>query len=256
VIYLLIVIFGAILGSFFNVCIYRLPRAKSIVWPGSQCVKCGHKIRPLDNIPVLSSLVLGFKCRDCGERISPVYFVVELLTPLLGLLLYSNFQSPGVFGMYAFLISVLIVIVFIDIEYQLIPDILSLPGILIGLVLFSFLSEGGFAFSFNAFKDSLLGIIVGGGSIFTLGYLGTIVFRKEAMGGGDVKLMAMIGAFLGWKLVLLTFFMAPLFGSIYGIFVMIKKKEAVIPYAPYLSMAAVISLVYGEKILAYLFPII
>jgi leader peptidase (prepilin peptidase)/N-methyltransferase len=137
---------------------------------------------------------------------------------------------------------------------MLIPDILSLPGIPVGILLVSFLSEGTFRFSPDALKVSLLGVVAGGGSIYLMGVFGSMVFRKEAMGGGDVKLMAMIGAFIGWKFTLLAFFIAPFLGLVSGVYVLVKKKDTVIPYGPYLSLAAVISLIYGETILKVLLP--
>jgi leader peptidase (prepilin peptidase)/N-methyltransferase len=143
--------------------------------------------------------------------------------------------------------------VFIDIERQEVPDVLSIPGIFVGvaLVALSTLVTGGVIG--KALLNSLIGILAGGGSMFLLGFLGELIFRKESLGGGDVKLMAMIGAFLGWKLVLLSFFLAPILGLGIALYMKIKRKEEVIPYAPYLSLGALISLLYGNKILDYLF---
>lgn len=251
---LAVFIFGAIIGSFLNVCIYRLPEGKSIVWPNSFCPKCGKSIRFYDNIPIISFLILGGRCRDCGSSISKRYILVESITAIVGVLLFLKYSICYDFFIYCLLSYSLIVISFIDLEHQLVPDVISLPGILLGLVLMSFFSGNTPGFIPDAFLDSLFGILAGGLSIFFMGLLGSILFKKEAMGGGDVKLMAMIGAFIGWKLVLLAFFMAPFLGSIVGVYILVKKKETVIPYAPYLSLASFISLFYGSAILKLLFP--
>ncbi|MFQ5953048.1 MAG: prepilin peptidase, partial [Candidatus Omnitrophota bacterium] len=147
----------------------------------------------------------------------------------------------------------LIIIVFVDIERQEVPDVLSIPGIFLGVILVTFSAavEGGN--SVRALLNSLAGVLTGGGSMFLLGFFGELIFRKESLGGGDVKLMAMIGAFIGWKLVLLSFFLAPVLGLGFALFMKIKRKKDIIPYAPYLSLGAFISLLYGDRILRYLF---
>jgi len=254
--YFLIFVMGAVIGSFLNVCVYRLPKGRSIVWPGSSCPGCGEKIRPYDNIPIFSYIFLRGRCRFCGMRISARYLLIEILTPLSGLILFKHYMGQSMFFIYWFLTCLLMIIVFIDIEFRIIPDVISLPGIFAGLLVSAFLSGDSIMFSMEGFKDSVLGIIAGGGSILFMGLFGYILFRKEAVGGGDVKLMAMIGSFVGWKLVLLTFFLAPFFGSIIGVYVLVKKKESIIPYAPYLSLAAFISILYGDSIISYLFPYI
>jgi len=228
-VYLFVFIFGAIVGSFLNVCIYRLPRK------------------------LLSYIILRARCRHCGRRISPRYFFVELLTALAGCGLLYVYSLTGAFFVYWFFACLLIAVIFIDIEHRIVPDVISLPGIVIGLALTSFFARGPHQTLPGAMLGSLLGIIAGGGSMFLLGFFGELVFRKEALGGGDVKLMAMTGAFLGWKLTLLTFFMAPLLGTGVGLWAKFRKGEETIPYAPFLSAAAIVSLLAGEKILGYLF---
>ncbi|MGB3114101.1 MAG: A24 family peptidase, partial [Candidatus Omnitrophota bacterium] len=157
------------------------------------------------------------------------------------------------FFAYLILTYILIIIVFVDIEKQEVPDVLSLPGIPLGIILVgvsAFLSGG---VVWKALLNSLTGVVAGGGSMFLLGFMGEMIFRKESLGGGDVKLMAMVGAFLGWKLVILAFFMAPVLGLGFGLYMKLFKKREMIPYAPYLSLGAFISLLYGDKILKYLF---
>jgi len=251
--YSIIFMFGAIIGSFLNVCIYRLPLGKSVVFPRSFCPFCEKQIAWYDNIPLISFLLLRAKCRNCKAPIAFRYFLVEMLTALSGIWLLSYYQiTPGFFIYWVFLCS-LIVVIFVDIEHQEIPDVISIPGIFIGAALMTiFKLDGSTAYKWS-FLNSLAGILIGGGSMFCLGMLGEFIFKKEALGGGDVKLMAMIGAFLGWKFVLLTFFMAPMLGSSVGLFMKIKYKKEIIAYGPYLSMSAIASLFYGDRILKYLF---
>lgn len=244
---------GATVGSFLNVCIYRLPKKESIVHPGSHCPHCNHPINWYDNIPFISYLVLKGHCRHCGAKISFRYFAVELLTALLFLLLFNYFGLSLTFWIYVVFCSSLVVVSFIDIDIREIPDEISLSGILIGLVLsviFPQLQDTGLRKL--AFLRSFLGIIAGGGGIYFTGLVGDAIFKKESMGGGDVKLMAMVGAFVGWKLALVTFFLAPCFGAIVGIIVKIKKGEGLIPYGPFLSLATLISVIWGKKIIEWL----
>ncbi|MBF0215570.1 MAG: prepilin peptidase [Candidatus Omnitrophica bacterium] len=245
---------GAAFGSFFNVVIYRLPRGLSIVWPNSFCPACEKPIKPWDNIPLVSYLLLRGKCRTCGARIPVRYFIVEFLTAALSLVLLYKYSLSVNYLVHIFLVYLLLVISFIDIDHMLIPDIISLPGIPVGILFSCFFPEGAFGFSLDGLKGSLLGVLAGGGSIYLMGVFGSMVFRKEAMGGGDVKLMGMIGAFMGWKYALLAFFIAPFLGLVSGVYVLVKKKDTVIPYGPYLSLAAVISMLYGDKILRVLLP--
>lgn len=251
--YLIVFIFGAIIGSFLNVCIYRLPLGRSIVTPHSYCPSCKHPIKWYDNVPLISYLVLLGRCRNCKKRIPVRYFIVELVTALSGCVLLYYFSLGAPFFAYALFTLMLITIIFIDIEHQEIPDVLSIPGIFLGMILMTVLqldSSGSYA---RSLLNSALGVLAGGGSMFLLGLIGEAVFKKEALGGGDVKLMAMIGAFLGWKLAGLTFFLAPVLGSGIGLFMKIRFKKEEIAYGPYLSIGGFISLLYGDKILKYLF---
>jgi len=249
-----IFIFGSAIGSFLNVCIYRLPRQESIVFPGSHCTHCNHKLYWHDNIPFLSYLMLRGKCRFCARPISFRYFLVEFLTASLLLTFYVFFGFSARFFVWSILAAALIISTFIDFEHQIIPDVITLPGIILGLsASLLFPSVQGESTRLASLMNSFTGVLVGGGSIYAMGVFGKLVFKKEAMGGGDVKLMAMIGALLGWKLALLIFFIAPFFGSVVGIIVKIKEKKEIIPYGPYISLATIVSILWGERILEYLF---
>ncbi len=247
-------IFGAIVGSFLNVCIYRIPKGKSVVVPGSHCPNCGAGIKWFDNIPILSYIILGGKARCCRARISPRYLIVEALTAAMFLVLFLFFGLSAKFFAYLILICALVIATFVDFEIQEIPDEVSLGGLAVGLLLsvifpsiFNEPSRG------HSFLNSFLGAVAGGATIYAMGMLGEFAFKKEAMGGGDVKLLAMIGSFIGWKMVLLAFFIAPLFGSIVGVIVKIRQGKDIIPYGPYLSLAAVTSILWGDRILSFLF---
>lgn len=243
-------IMGAVCGSFMNVCIYRMPRKESLITPRSHCPSCKSAIKWFDNIPILSFLLLKGKCRSCGERIETRYPIVEALSALIWVLLFLRFGLSAKFFIMLYFLSSLIVISFIDLRICEIPDSISLSGIALGMCLAAIYPPlTGRAGNFSSFLNSFLGVIAGGGSIYLLGFLGEFIFKREAMGGGDVKLMAMIGAFLGWKLVLFTFFLAPFFGSIIGIILKLREGKDVIPYGPYLSLAALVAIFWGEDIL-------
>ncbi len=244
---LIIFIFGLIFGSFANVCIYRLPKGKSIVKPGSYCPYCKKEILWYDNIPLLSYIILKGKCRNCGKKISPRYFIVELLTGILFFLIYKNFGLNSSFFIYSLFVLSLIIISFIDIETFLISDIIVIPGIFLGLI-FSFffpniqLLEGK---NLEGLFYSLEGLLLGGGILLFFAFLGKLAFKKDAMGGGDIKLLGMIGSFLGWKCVFLSLFFGSLIGTIISLSLIALKKKKVdeyIPFGPYLGIGAVISL--------------
>lgn len=241
------IIFGAIVGSFLNVCIHRLPKEESIVKPGSHCPKCRTPIRYYDNIPVLSYLILGGKCRYCRASISIQYPIVEAITALSSFFLFIIFGVSLSFIYYFSFVAALIAITVIDLYHQIIPDVISLPGIVIGLL-------GSLIIPQITFWSSLIGALSGGGSLFLVATVYQWLFKREGMGGGDVKLLAMIGAFLGWKAVILTILLSSFIGSIIGITVMfIKGKDFkyAIPFGPFLAMGAVISLFWGESIIRW-----
>jgi leader peptidase (prepilin peptidase)/N-methyltransferase len=259
-------IFGSMIGSFLNVCIHRLPLEQSIVTPRSHCPKCKRPIPWYDNIPFVSFLLLKGKCRFCKEAISFRYFLVELLTAAVFLTFYNQYGFGFRFFFYTLFVSALIVATFVDIKHRIIPDEISVGGIAAGFLLNAQLGIHlhPFRYQWMPARNSLLGIVVGGGIIWLTGYLFDLVYFKmlkkgpisgetESMGGGDVKLLAMIGAFLGWKAALFTFFVAPVFGSIIGVINLIVTKDHTIPYGPFLSFSAFISLFWLDKIVSLLF---
>lgn len=269
VIAVFIFIIGLIVGSFLNVCIHRMPRAESIVFPPSGCPYCNNKIQWYDNIPLLSYILLKGHCRYCNVKIPLRYFIVELLTGLFFLFLFYHYGvSPTPVGgglafnmakaikffIYSVFSCFLFIAAFVDIKYRIIPDEISLGGVILGLILsFTFPQMHASGVHLTALTQALIGVFCGAGITYLTGVIGTIIFRKEAMGLGDVKLMGMIGAFLGWKLSILAFFIAPFFGAAYGIIVLLKKKSHLIPYGPFLSLGALIALFYGQHILRILF---
>jgi leader peptidase (prepilin peptidase)/N-methyltransferase len=255
-------IFGSMIGSFLNVCIHRLPLEESVVFPASHCPKCKKLISWFDNIPFLSYILLAGKCRFCKEKISSRYFLVEFLTALMFISLYLRFGLNFKFFLYVIFICGLIIATFVDFSHRIIPDEISIGGMVLGFCLraSSGLSFKPFVYHYQPLVDSLLGILVGGGIIYLTGYLFDLVFFKllkhppiqgetESMGGGDVKLLAMIGAFLGWKAALITFFVAPFFGMVVGVFNMVVKKDHLIPYGPFLSLAALMAIFWEQRIL-------
>lgn len=256
-----IFILGAAVGSFLNVCIVRLPHEKSVVFPGSHCVKCQKPIRFYDNIPLLSYILLGGKCRHCKAKFSIRYFFVELLTAFTFLWLFQYYGMNIILLPYLVMFSGFIVATFVDFEHRIIPDEVSIGGMLVGLVFSLFIpqlhgltpsADAGLLIYAKSFGLSLLGVLIGGGSIYAMGILGDILFKKESMGGGDVKLMAMVGAFMGWKLALLAFFLAPFFGSVYGIAEKIRTNDTAIAYGPFLVAGSIISLFYGPEIINWI----
>jgi len=243
----LISILGLIVGSFSNVCIYRIPKNESIVYPASHCPKCRSIISPKDNIPLLSYILLKGRCRNCKSKISIQYPVVELLTGLTYLIIYVIYGLSIQTLIYIILSSALIIIAFIDLNEQIIPDVISLPGIVIGFILSFFVP-------YISFINSASGVVVGGGIILVIGLAGSVIFKKEAMGGGDVKLAAMIGAFLGWRYIIVSLFLGFFLGALTGIILImakIKKREDAIPFGPFIALGSIITLLWGEKIISW-----
>ena len=244
---------GSCVGSFLNVCIYRMPRDKSIVKPRSFCPSCRKQIYWYDNIPFVSYLWLRGRCRFCQKKISFRYFLVEALTGSLFVFLYHRLGLGPSFWIYSAFFASLLVATFIDFEHQIIPDTISVGGLGVGVLLsFIFPSIHSVPTRVGSLLSSVLGVLVGGMSIYLIGLLGNFLFKKESMGGGDVKLLAMVGAFLGWEKALLAFFIAPLFGSIVGITLKLTRGAEIIPYGPFLSLASFIAFLWEKEILAYL----
>ncbi len=244
-IYIVASLFGAIIGSFLNVVILRLPEENaSIVFPGSHCPHCNHNLSWYENIPVLSYIFLKGKCRSCKTHISLQYPIVEIFTSLLAFLVVYRFGlSLTSLGYFVFC-AALVVIIWIDIYHQIIPDSISLPGIVVGF-LFSFINEA------ITWQSSLAGLLVGGGSLYAIAALYYLVRKQYGMGGGDIKLLAMLGAFLGLKSLPFVIFVSSLTGSIVGIFAIIKGKDGAqtkIPFGPFLSGAAIVYLFLMNEI--------
>lgn len=323
---------GAIIGSFLNVCIVRLPHGKSVVFPSSHCVHCQKAIAWYDNVPLLSYLILGGKCRNCRAPIGIRYFLVELITALTFFLFYKYFGLKPILFPYLVMVSGFIVATFVDFEHRIIPDEVSIGGTIVGFIFSVFIPQlHGQDVYWKGALWSLIGLAAGGGAIYLMGLLGNLVIprskrkvdsvakeelfqvmspigkeefealwrelercgyliikgeeadvldsfwevkraqdlnlgpefaglqkkvykvlRMDTMGGGDVKLMAMVGAFMGWQCALLAFFLAPFFGALYGIVEKLRTKESTIAYGPFLVLGALISLFKGDEIIRWI----
>jgi leader peptidase (prepilin peptidase)/N-methyltransferase len=240
---------GAAVGSFLNVLIHRLPEEQSIVFPASHCPVCGHAIRFYDNIPLVSYLLLKGRCRDCGESISARYPLVEGLTAFVSLLIFWKYgPSAQYLCVFAF-VCALIAITFIDLDHQIIPDVISLPGIPVFFLAAVFVMN-------LRFLDAFLGILIGGGVLFCVAFFYELITKREGMGGGDIKLLAMIGAFLGWQSLLFVLLVSSFAGALVGVAVMIVKgrdMKYAVPFGPFLSMGAVAYLFFGPDLYRLLF---
>lgn len=259
---------GAVVGSFLNVCIYRIPWQKSVIWPGSHCPKCLQPIIARDNIPIVSWLALRGECRACGAPIPPRYALVELLVGLLFVAVYiadvvvgsSVLYDAGPYlrmSYHLVLVCLLVAATFIDYDLQLIPDAITVPGMLVGVGMAAIVPEirpdpSSAATWLGGLKYGILGLFVGGGLTWFFRATFSLLLRREAMGFGDVTLMAMIGAFLGWQGAVLTFFLAPFFGLAHAAWKVVEyvrkllrksrtsSVDRELPFGPYLSMAAVV----------------
>jgi leader peptidase (prepilin peptidase)/N-methyltransferase len=269
---------GAIIGSFLNVVIHRVPREESIVFPNSRCPACATAISPLDNVPVLSYLILRGRCRHCGVRISARYPAVELLTALLYTVvflghLYLRGEVTLMLPFDLVFVTALIALIFIDAEHKLLPNVITYPGIIFALaarIAVPFL-VGPQAFDdlggllagplagWPVWAASLvgagLGALAGGGSLWLMGWLWERLRGVEAMGLGDVKMMFMVGAYLGWRLTVVTIFLAVLSGSIIGILLMLRRGEKnlqmELPFGIYLGSGAIVALLVGARMVVW-----
>lgn len=242
-------ILGAAVGSFLNVCIFRMPAETSIIKPGSRCPHCLRPIRFYDNIPLISFILLRGKCRHCGAKISWRYPLVELLTAVLTVMLFLKFGFTLNFFVFFVFASVLIVITFIDLDHQIIPDILTLPGIPLFFLAAVFLVR-------VPWREALLGLLIGGGVLLAIALVYELISKREGMGGGDIKLLAMIGGFLGWKSLLFILLFSSLFGAVVGLTLIIVKKQDMkyaVPFGPFLAAAVVAYIFWGEGFTRLLF---
>jgi leader peptidase (prepilin peptidase)/N-methyltransferase len=240
-------VLGMIVGSFANVCIFRIPAGLSIVTPASRCPACLAPIRWYQNIPVLSYLALRGRCGSCGTRIPLRYPLVEALTGFLFALVGYSFGFVAATPVYWLFCSLLVVITFIDLDHQIIPNVISLPGSILGFLC-------SFAVPWLTWSDSLLGILLGGGSLYLVAAGYQLLTGKEGMGMGDVKLLAMIGAFLGWQAVLPVVFFASVLGSLVGVPLMIVRRadsKLAIPFGPFLALGALIYLFWGTAVIRW-----
>jgi len=251
-------IFGIIFGSFLNVCISRLPEKQSIVKPRSRCPSCKKTIAAYDNIPILSFLILKGRCRHCHVKISWQYPAVEVLSGLLAMACFYHFQSLGL-GALWFLTFVcpLIIVSVIDLHHYIIPDEISLPFIGVGFLTRLLTTQ--FQNVLPTLLDSLCGVLLGGGILFLFAILYEKIRKQEGLGGGDIKLLAMIGAFLGWKAVLLVIFFSSIIASFVGVSLMILGRAGLssqLPYGPFLALGALLEFLWGKKILLGYFNLI
>jgi leader peptidase (prepilin peptidase)/N-methyltransferase len=252
-------IFGATIGSFLNVCIGRIPNGESIIHPASHCVRCQNPIAFYDNIPLISYLLLRGRCRACAQRISPRYFLVELLMGLLTIALYYRFGLSLEFFAGFIFVAAMVVVSFIDLDVRIVPDVVSLPGILLGLAvsIIGYFVNGGSSSLIPTPVSSFIGILAGGGFLLATAWIYEKVTGVEGMGGGDIKLLAMIGAFLGWPAVPITLFFASMVGSVVGLTCMLLTgagRRLALPFAPFLCSGAVLFIFFGEALIQLYLP--
>jgi leader peptidase (prepilin peptidase)/N-methyltransferase len=239
----ILALLGLAVGSFLNVCIHRLPRGQSLVHPGSCCPGCGYELRWFDNIPVISYASLLGHCRKCGTRISIRYPVVELVTMALFVLHGMVFGWTPLLVPRLLFACLLVVLFAIDLEHHLLPNVITLPGIVLGLIASAVLPPG--------LVDACIGVLIGGGVLWLIGEAYYRYSGHEGMGGGDVKMLAMIGAFLGWKLVLVTLVFSSFAGSMIGLVVILGKRGGMkyaLPYGTFLALGALIASLAGDRI--------
>jgi leader peptidase (prepilin peptidase)/N-methyltransferase len=271
--YIFIFILGSAVGSFLNVVIHRVPNEESIVFPNSACPKCKKPIKPYDNIPILSWLILLGKCRNCKNPISPRYLGVELLTALIFTIIFWQIGFNAFLPVALIFSAAIVSLIFIDAENMILPDVITFPllffAILVRIIFPLFIGSQYFTdinlFPLNALQGypiwlislfgAILGGLVGGGSLWLVGEIWKRLRGVEAMGFGDVKMMFAVGAFLGWRLTLLSIFMGAFTGAIAGIFEMIRQKDknfqAQIPFGIFLGIGSIIALLFGETIIKW-----
>ena len=236
-------VLGLVVGSFLNVCIYRLPRGQSVNWPGSRCRTCDRTLSWYENVPVVSWVVLRGRCRTCGERISVMYPIVEIITAALFIAGYFVYGWTPLLAVRLAFACAMVVLFVIDLQHYLLPNIITVPGIVIGFVLSFFLPPG--------WKASLIGLIAGGGVLFAIAEAWYRLRGIEGLGMGDVKMLAMIGAFLGWKLVLVTLVLSSFAGSLIGIGAIALGRggmKSVLPFGTFLAVGALVAAVAGDAI--------
>ncbi|MDQ2085285.1 prepilin peptidase [Herbivorax sp. ANBcel31] len=254
--YTYVILIGLLIGSFLNVCICRIPEGESIVKPSSHCVKCGHKLKWFELVPVFSYLFLRGKCRKCDVKISPRYALVEMLTAIVFVILFFQYGISAIsdFVASAFLMSIMIVVFFIDLKYMIIPDGLVITGLIGGVVT-------GIYNAFNPLEiygddrwwNPLLGAVIGFGMLLLIAVLGYLVYGTEdAMGGGDVKIFAPIGLFLGWKMTIVALFISVVLAGVIGLILIltgIRDRKSGIPFGPFIVIGTFLTYLFGWDLL-------
>ena len=247
--YATVFVFGTLLGSFANVCIYRLPQQLSIIFPRSHCPSCQEVLHPWQNIPLLSYMMLGGQCARCKTAISLRYPLVELCNGLLYIFLYYHYHLSVQGVVFAVLTTALLIVSCIDLVHMIIPDVITLPGIVIGMCTSLWLTPVGLG-------NAVLGVLLGGGLFLLMAVLSVIILHREGMGGGDIKLIAMIGAFLGWHAVFVTIFLGALLGALVGMMLMLlqlKGRKEPLPFGPFLALGSLLAMVWGDTMLTWYF---
>jgi leader peptidase (prepilin peptidase) / N-methyltransferase len=245
---LTVTLFGLCIGSFLNVCAYRLPLGKSIVYPGSRCTSCGRELSWFDNLPVLSWVALRGRCRTCKQSVSWMYPAVEIVTALVFAITYLTYGLTFL-GIVRVVFACAMIVLFVtDLQHKILPNVITLPGVILGFVCSVFLPPG--------WTSSLIGLIVGGGFLLAIAEAYHRIRGQEGLGMGDVKLLAMIGAFLGWKLVLLTLVFASFTGSLAGGLLIASGRGSMkyeLPFGTFLAVGAVLAATWGDPIAAWYF---
>lgn len=240
----LLTVFGLAVGSFLNVCIYRLPRRESLNWPASHCTSCDRPLSWYENIPIVSWLVLRGRCRSCRAAISPTYPVVEAVTGAVFLAGYFLYGVTPLLAARLLFACAMIVLFAIDLRHRILPNVITVPGILVGIALSLFLPPG--------VRSSFIGLALGGGVLYAVGEAYYRLRGVEGMGMGDVKMLAMIGAFLGWPLMLLTLVLASFAGSVIGVAMIATRRggmQAALPFGTFLAVGALAAAVAGDPLL-------
>ena len=272
-IYIISGVFGAIIGSFLNVVIHRVPREESIVFPNSRCPSCGATIAFYDNIPVLSYVVLGGRCRGCSIRISPRYPAVELLTAVLFVVVTWHDGISVALPFDLIFMTAIVALVFIDAEHMILPDVITYPGMAFAVaarIAIPLLTKtphfddvpslmqgtlAGMPIWVVSLVGAVIGALIGGGSLWLMGWTWEKLRGIEAMGLGDVKMMFMVGAYLGWRLTILTIFVGVLSGSLIGIVLMARQRERdmqmLLPFGVFLGLGSIAALLFGAQIVAW-----
>jgi leader peptidase (prepilin peptidase)/N-methyltransferase len=242
----MMIVFGLCVGSFLNVCIHRLPRGGSLLHPRSRCPGCNYELGWFDNIPVVSYLVLLGRCRRCQARISPRYPIVELITAVVFVLHYAVFGLTALLVVRLIFACAMIVLFGIDLEHHLLPDKITLPGLAVGLVASLAFPPG--------VLDALIGALVGGGVLWLIAEGYFRLTGQEGMGGGDIKMLAMVGAFLGWQAVLLTLVLASLAGALIGVLIMATRRGGMrfaLPFGTFLAVGALTASLVGPPLITW-----